>query len=270
MAVHLVSDIREFSCLHDSGISTLEIQDILENFSVRSDAADIHNTGRGAVFFGSILKGGSPRAIVVRKGLRGGFLSRSYVPNSLLSLDVKSSFLLLPKIFPGKTRMWEEFRVHSILREQGVRVPEPAFAAVRKRKCCWYEGYFASYAVPKAINLLDHALKQENESLDEESSVQAESTIREYSFEAGIQAKRMLQAGVFHTDLHIGNVLVSPAGVYIIDFDKAKKISTEEKSCQRYAAALLERWDRSIVKRIHSQKLKPALIDGFRGGLLCL
>jgi hypothetical protein len=241
-----VSSCSGFLCLHHKELASSEIERVLTEIFEQGGSSEFENigTGRGTVYESRVLKGRSVSDIVVRKSLRGGFISRFW----------KSWYGICPGHFPEKTRMWEEFRCLDVLRMQGVRVPEPVFAAVRKRAGIWYEGYLATRRVPGAINLLEYARSNEDR-------IQ----LHALAFDTGVQARRMLEAGVYHHDLHIGNVLTSPSGVYLIDFDKARSVSSGMSCRER----LLERWERSLLKRICPLSVREILSTGFRGGLLC-
>ncbi len=244
------SSCKGFDLIYDQDISTDQMELVCENLSPDNSESDSpqHTTGRGAVRSFKIQRKSSPREIVIRKGRRGG----------MVACVISSLYFILPHGYPERSRMWEEFHILSILRKAGVRVPEPVFAAVRRRAYFWYEGFLGTFLICGAENFLDYAM-----SSGDEMKLYAR------AYEAGEQAKRMLQAGVYHEDLHLGNVMVSSSGAYLIDFDKAVRLSPGADDFSHNADRLVKRWERSLVRRFSSPSKRDVLLRGFRGGLLC-
>lgn len=63
--------------------------------------------------------------------------------------------------------------------------------------------------------------------------------------EIGVLIRRMHDLGVYHADLHVGNIILVNQGAYLIDFDKAKQFGTLD---QRKRAQNLMRLYRSFRK----------------------
>ncbi|MFN8389030.1 MAG: lipopolysaccharide kinase InaA family protein [Bdellovibrionota bacterium] len=148
-----------------------------------------------------------------------------------------------------------EYRVLSFLRNAGVRVPQPLAIVIEKRFLGrWYRGSIATGKIERAQNLLDLARERSHGALG--------GAFGEYCYLAGLEAAKMLRAGVFHRDLHLGNVLVSDGTkVWLIDFDKATVVS--KSAFASAAEKLFERWCRSTKKHgvgVHAD-------EAFRAGL---
>lgn len=188
---------------------------------------------------------------VVRKSQRGGLLSKFN----------KNYYLGSPQSFPETTRMWLEFAVLNHLRQSGVWVVEPLFAAAHTPLAGFYKGYIATVRLAGSKNFLDLLL-------DQRTSLPL-ATVCEYAFLAGREARKAVEAGVIHADLHLGNVMVSSHGIHLIDFDNAKwnKTSSDKACIDKGNNQLLVRWTRGVQKRIIQTDLRNALIKSFEAGL---
>lgn len=197
--------------------------------------------GRGEAFRAEV--GG--RRLVLRRSLRGGLirhLSRArYLRPSLVDWEAHS-------------RPWSELRILAYLRGSGVSVPEPVAAGVRPSLGgLAYEGAVIMGEVPHARSLF-------------ELSQAAGGELKEAAVAAGAEAGRMLRAGVFHQDLHPGNVLWSGETPVLIDFDNALLIRDPAEDFTSLTPRLAARWRRAVEK----YKLPPAVALGFEEGLAAL
>jgi tRNA A-37 threonylcarbamoyl transferase component Bud32 len=241
-------------CLNETMI-TFIINECISKESESLHASYFENrrafeNGRGPMFLFPLSRiSENSRSVILRKGRRGGAVSRF----------IKSSYVMNPVMYPSYTRMWKEFVCLEKLRKVGVRVPEPAFAAVRKKGLVFYEGYLSLYVVPDAVNFMDYLEKKKEDLLP----------VLSIAFDVGLEARKMLEAGVLHVDLHLGNVLLGGAGVYLIDFDNAEYFSVSDQSVAAKKQFLIDRWRRSVQKRISSKSVSELLIRGFERGLLC-
>jgi 3-deoxy-D-manno-octulosonic acid kinase len=141
-----------------------------------------------------------------------------------------------------KTRSIAEFHLLNHLKGQGVNVPTPIAANV-KRCGLLYQANILSEKIPAAADLVD--LLQ-----------QRELTKHEY-MSIGQEIKKLHQAQVNHTDLNIHNILLDKHGrVWIIDFDKCyqqKGDNWKERNLQRLL--------RSFNKELHKRQIKWSLED---------
>jgi len=249
MSANSSQHISGFDCIYNNSISLKEIERLVQVIiSENKEAfrADSNKTGRGEVLIEIISTNNGSRKIVIRKGKRGGALRHI----------ISSTYFAIPTAYPSNTRMREEYEILLMLREKGVRVPEPAFALTKKNALFFYGGYLATFFISDAVNFYN--LAKEN--------IEA-SKLLKYAYDAGFEARKMLLEGVLHRDLHLGNVVISNGSVYLIDFDKALKL--KEDNYKKSSSFLLERWNRAIEKRFNEVEKKEALIKGFKGGLLC-
>lgn len=76
--------------------------------------------------------------------------------------------------------------------------------------------------------------------------------------EIGVLIRRMHDLGVFHADLHLGNIILGNQGIYLIDFDKAKQFRLLS---QRKRAQNLLRLYRSFRKhRVPFNLFRPVVV----------
>lgn len=193
-------------------------QSVIEQQVIKQQV--IKQLGRGAV---AELKLGDGRLAIMRRYRRGGMVQR-----------ISSRFYFRGI---GDYRPLQELAVLGSLHDSGVAVPEP-LAAVVKPRCfgLCYEAAIITMKVP-STNLLEFV--RSDCSKDEiASSCEA----------AGRVARKMLEHGVFHPDLHLGNVLRAEDGsVVIIDFDRASCFYSQQLPF--YTGRTIQRWDRAANKR---------------------
>lgn len=180
--------------------------------------------GRGKVKRGVLPSG---RALIVRNFLRGGWVR--YLSQELYFRPACAG--------DSNYRPFQELIVLEHLRQKGVLVPKPVAALVWPRAFgLVYRGLIATEELEGAENLL--SLLSGGSSME---------VLAQVSRQAGLQAGEMLQAGIYHVDLHLGNVIAAKGEVYLIDFDKAVEFSTPSE-VSRYAVLLERRWRRSVLK----------------------
>ena len=224
----------QFAYLHDGLAAALVRTDLLPEFenpiaqliaicSGDDDALSDGLEGRAKVKHCSL---GPEQSLTLRRYVRGGWMRR-------LSED---SFILPPWKSLAQSRPFLELLVLGVLAQAKVSAVLPAAAIVRRAPSGFsYSGLIATETVKESVTLFKLAKEDTTEFI-------------KCAAEAGREAAKMLRAGVFHQDLHPGNVLRSRSGsVVLLDFDKAKFIEPELEYEGR-KRALAARWERAVNK----------------------
>lgn len=123
------------------------------------------------------------------------------------------------------TRVYREFALLCHLQQQGLPVPSP-IAAYIKRSGIIYRGDIITQAIENAVSLCE--LLTQN-SLTQKQLEAVGKCIGEFH-----------RAGVYHADLNINNILFSGDKVYLIDFDRGE-LRTAAKAWQQQNMARLAR-----------------------------
>ncbi len=142
-------------------------------------------------------------------------------------------------------RPLRELRVHAYLYERGVAVPEP-LGVCWERRGLWFRGCVATREVD-AVDLLEYL-------------TEPPADCAQILEQAGRLVREMHDQGVYHADLQIRNILVSPEHAYIIDLDKARR-STRVSPSKRERN--LSRLRRSFVKNSLSLEFFQAICRGY-------
>ncbi|HMO16503.1 MAG TPA: lipopolysaccharide kinase InaA family protein [Oligoflexia bacterium] len=256
----LLNNCKSTTCSENASSSS-------ENSGIIDAAAT--STGRNRILiiptFINLKEGsGSDIDAVIRKGQRGGLLSKLN----------RNYFFTNPVTYPESTRMWQEFYLLNFLRGRGVWVPEPLFAAVKSLAPGIYTGYLGTIHLSGTKNFLDILTENPLPSID---------SICNTAFLTGREAKKALSLGILHSDLHIGNILVGKGSVYLIDFDKSHLSIQISRNCdiskqfektvanisfiEKGEKSLLNRWVRSVEKRVVLADIRSVLIKSFKAGL---
>lgn len=188
----------------------LQIQQVLEE-PVQPSAQ--HLSGRARPIFFNLEEVGP---VVLKAYLRGGF------PGKIIS----RTYLKL-----GRPRSGVEMDMLLLARKLGINAPEPV---------CWvtkgsivYQTWLVLKEAPGVEPLSLLAGRDEKKALPFMTDVRRQVLI-------------LIKHGLYHVDLHPGNVLVGDGGkVFIIDFDKARHFSGSEAALfRRYE----KRWRRAVRK----------------------
>lgn len=244
MLVHVKADIAAI----DAGYQQLLMSHGLSN-TIASRASGLSG-GRAEV---QIFQAGEATKAACRHYRRGG----------LVRHFVAESFLGLPPFSFETTRSFRELEVLSYLLSKGVPVVRPLAAVARFRLLgLVYSASLVTQYEDGSENLLD-LFKHSAPNSSVSDSLAADTSGGRLAYRAGRIAGRVLAAGVYHPDLHPGNlILTADDELKALDFDKA--FIMHEPSGRRYGAALVERWRRSIVKH----ELPSVLSEQFEAGML--
>lgn len=169
--------------------------------------------GRGSVTHGELQGFGR---IVVKRYHRGGWLGHL----------IKDSH-----IRTGRVRSQLEFERLQQVRALGVSAPQPIAYAFRGLFI--YQAWLVMQEIEQHESLASLSLR------DEERA-------RNYTEELALNIIRLVEARVYHIDLHPGNVLIDAHGtLFLIDFDKARGFTGTRNDLRDL---YLVRWRRAVIK----------------------
>jgi tRNA A-37 threonylcarbamoyl transferase component Bud32 len=133
----------------------------------------------------------------------------------------------------GTGRPLQELRASAAARRAGVSVPEPVAVRATRAFGPWRRFSVVTREVPDASDLLSLAPGL------------PPSRKRALTLRVADEMRRLHDAGIYHADLTMKNILVSGDDVFIIDLDKAVlSVAPDERRAVRNLARL----NRSIVK----------------------
>lgn len=157
----------------------------------------------------------SNKTTVIRTFFHGG-LFRKFVGNKF------PHFHFCKKSDCLKYRPFSELKILEELFAKGISVPKPLAAYVRTSFLnLFYQGAIATEKLENTRNFLE-IIKEHNQNPTEILAQQ----IATLSLEAGRIAQQISALGIFHIDLHLGNILIDQNNkVFIIDFDRAKQLN---------------------------------------------
>jgi len=163
-----------------------------------------------------IITLGETGPVAVKTCLRGGWISR-FNPHYYVRW--------------GKTRCQRELEFLFHARTAGVQSPVPM--AYITRGNALYQAWLITQAITPHTTFAALSLSHPEKALDLLPEISRNITL-------------LVEAGIFHVDLHPGNILVTPGdGIYIIDFDKALFFNgPRKKLIQKYK----DRWSRAVFK----------------------
>lgn len=237
---------REVYFVHKSFLDELPLPKF-EKYIYLSYArdAELSIMGRGTVRYIMLASG---RKVVVRKGLRGGFISRFNA----------ETYFQSPSTDISDARQVRELEILDFLLEKQVAVPQPVAAFIQYLPFhIGYQGFLATQDIG------GHNLLHLGSSVV--ISEMGEDAFKQYCHSAGVEARKMLNAGVYHPDLHPGNVLYSNSGkIYLIDFDNAQYLGglLSRAEAQR---KISQRWARACSKHFLEDFGIAPFEEGLRG-----
>ncbi len=198
------------------------LEDLFDGFRNVPDSERTPKGGGRAVHFSYAPKG-APGRVFVRQAVRGG-----------------APGLILKTLYLDDGRALHEIRAAAAARERGAAVPEP-LAALRTR--AW--GPFHRFTVvnreiPDAVNLLDLVPRLDTD------------VKREAFRRVATALRRLHDAGVYHADLNVKNILLSGFDVFFVDFDKA---SLKPRRVEAMDVRNLARLNRSAEKCLVGRRL---------------
>jgi 3-deoxy-D-manno-octulosonic acid kinase len=198
--------------------------DCFDPRSWRDSAVPVASGGRGSAWF---IERPGRHDWVLRHYLRGGLVAR-------ISHDL---FLFLGE---HRVRSFQELRLLGFLLEQGLPVPRPVAARYERTGGGLYRAGILIERIPDARTLLTAT-----------ESPDSGSAIFGMLAEIGKQIRRFHLAGLDHVDLNCNNILLAPAGVYLVDFDKCRLHAAHQPRAD---------WQKSNLARLH-RSLQKELRD---------
>lgn len=202
----------------------------------KANCVRITEGGRGAAWF---IDTPSQQHWVLRQFQRGG------LPGKL----IKNRYLYMGE---AQVRSFREFRLLLWMRKQGLPVPDPVAARSCRFAKATYSASILLERIPGACSLGERGPGQD------EGSWQA----------AGECVRRFHDAGIYHADLNCTNILVSPSGIHLIDFDRGVQYAQHSPS-SAWRRANIKRLHRSVDKRLgdlpaqHRATLWQAFTTGY-------
>ena len=166
---------------------------------------------------------------------------KSYYRGGWMRYLIKRRYLKL-----GKTRAQIEFELLQVVRNLGIKAPEPI--AYAHRGSIFYQAWLVSRAIKQPLSLALLSLKD-----DKKTRRGMESVVGQISL--------LIQNGILHVDLHPGNIVVDGTGqIFIVDFDKGQ---IHHRSTEKLRSRYLTRWQRAVTKH----RLPGMLTEMLQAGL---
>ncbi len=170
----------------------------------------------------------SGRGFVVRRETEGlgRIVVKHYSRGGWLRHVVESLYLRC-----GKSRSEIEFEMLTRARAVGVSVPEPLVWADQGK--FFYRAWLVTREIENKESLAELSLRNEDEAI---------AVLEKFTRQLNL----LIEAGIFHVDLHPGNVILDPQGkVFILDFDKAEIF---QGSADALRERYVRRWRRAVLK----------------------
>jgi 3-deoxy-D-manno-octulosonic acid kinase len=211
----------------DSALTLLS--DVIRETRKKSKTKRDGLSGRGLIRFIDLPNMG---CIAIKQYRRGGLISKV----------VRERYLSQAKLRPE-----QELEILVEAQKLGVNVPRPLGFVTEGG--LFYKAWLLTQEIPKHRTLTEIAETKPY-------------LVNELIGKLVTQVSRLISARIHHVDLHPGNTVVSGDNeVYILDFDKAKKVSCEPKELRdRY----LVRWRRAVIKHDLPEVLSESFCLGLR------
>lgn len=120
--------------------------------------------------------------------------------------------------FAGSERFLDEVRASEHLRARGVNTPKVLGLLVQAGKLGFRRGALVTRMIEEGRDMLEY-LKSDPGARQLADPSFKKQLVRT----AAVQVRKMHDAGVFHADLHVKNLLLSPDGeVWILDLDRSR------------------------------------------------
>jgi hypothetical protein len=191
------------------------LEDLLADFrDVPPGERRVHAHGRATHFSYRPRRG--PVRVFVRNAVRGGALGA-----------------LLGGLYLGIRRPVRELLAAAAARRAGVNVPEPLAVRATRVGCLFWRFTLVAREIENASNLLMLA-----DGLEPARK-------RDLLCRVADEMRRLHEAGVYHADLTLKNILLSGPDVFIIDLDKATLAAGRTRSLD---VRNLARLNRSVEK----------------------
>jgi tRNA A-37 threonylcarbamoyl transferase component Bud32 len=212
-----------FECLHQ-GAHTVLIRpawkdsllgDLMDDFRAVGDA-ERRAYGHGRVAHFSYRPRGSPGRVFVRHAARGGLIGA-----------------VLGGLYTSAQRPLRELDAAAAARRAGVPVPEPVAVRATRVGGLFWRFTVVAREIEDASDLLALAPRL------------PPAAKRDLIVRVADEMRRLHDAGVYHADLTMKNILLSGSSVYVIDLDKAILRPGRDESL---AVMNLARLNRSIEK----------------------
>jgi hypothetical protein len=191
------------------------LQDLLEDFA-RVAASERKLYAHGRVTHFSYLPAGSADRLFVRRATRGGLFGT-----------------LLGGRYLGAERPLQELRAATVALSRGVGTPEPVAVRITRAGGPFRRLIILTREIEDAKDLLTIA------------SAPRPRQKRDLIDRVAAEMRKLHEAGVYHADLTLKNILLGRKGVFIIDLDKARLSPARD---ERMDVMNLSRLNRSVVK----------------------
>ncbi len=229
----------------------------LSRSSIEYIIKEIFNFKQNKLFVAGINKN-EPRILEGRASIQlvyhndsGSIVIKSYHRGGLLGRLVRSRY-----VKRGPYRSESEFQMLLFVRSLGIMAPEPVLWAayhsatdsVGQILPC-YRAWLATREIPYHQTLAEMAKNE-----PERARILFEPLLH--------QIDLLIANGVFHLDLHPGNVVIDKSNtVYLLDFDKAQVVKWGTLMLRdRY----LRRWRRAVIKHKLPEFLSSLMCLGLR------